>query len=115
MRGPTMQKVCASQGVLEDRANYLGVWVTMPGEHCPSITLVGSSNYTKRSYSLDLEINTLVLTRDEDLKARLESEVRWLQENTQAVTIEDFQRPERRVSLKVRLALWLVGALGGQL
>jgi CDP-diacylglycerol--glycerol-3-phosphate 3-phosphatidyltransferase len=87
----------------------------MPGDDSPSITLVGSSNYTKRSYSLDVEMNALIVTKDEGLMKRLESEVGWLQENTQAVTIEDFQRTERRVSLKVRLALWLVGALGGQL
>jgi CDP-diacylglycerol--glycerol-3-phosphate 3-phosphatidyltransferase len=87
----------------------------MPKEENPSITLVGSSNYTKRSYSLDLEMNALVVTRDEDLKRRLGDEVNWLQKNSQKVTIEDFMRTERRVSLKVRLALWLVGALGGQL
>lgn len=98
-----------------ENANQLGVWVTMPGDDSPSITLVGSSNYTKRSYSLDVEMNALIVTKDEGLMKRLESEVGWLQENTQAVTIEDFQRTERRVSLKVRLALWLVGALGGQL
>jgi CDP-diacylglycerol--glycerol-3-phosphate 3-phosphatidyltransferase len=94
---------------------HTGVWVTMPREENPSITLVGSSNYTKRSYSLDLEMNALIVTKDEDLKKRLGAEVNWLQENSQKVTIEDFQRTERRVSLKVRLALWLVGALGGQL
>ncbi|KAA8915085.1 hypothetical protein FN846DRAFT_924713 [Sphaerosporella brunnea] len=92
-----------------------GVWVAMPKEENPSITLVGSSNYTKRSYSLDLEMNALVVTRDEDLKRRLGDEANWLQEKSQKVTIEDFMRTERRVSLKVRLALWLVGALGGQL
>lgn len=89
--------------------------MTMPNEDSPSITLVGSSNYTKRSYSLDLEMNALVVTKDEKLKKRLGAETDWLQENTQKVTLEDFQRSERRVSLKVRLALWLVGVLGGQL
>ncbi|CCX32898.1 hypothetical protein FPQ18DRAFT_321902 [Pyronema domesticum] len=92
-----------------------GVWVTMPGEKDPSITLIGSSNYTKRSYSLDIEMNALVVTKDDDLKKRLGSEIEWLKEDSKAVTIEDFQRTERRVSLKVRLALWLVGAIGGQL
>jgi CDP-diacylglycerol--glycerol-3-phosphate 3-phosphatidyltransferase len=87
----------------------------MPGEKDPSITLIGSSNYTKRSYSLDIEMNALVVTKDEDLKKRLGSEIEWLKEDSKAVTIEDFQRTERRVSLKVRLALWLVGAIGGQL
>lgn len=87
----------------------------MPGEKDPSITLIGSSNYTKRSYSLDIEMNALVVTKDDDLKKRLGSEIEWLKEDSKAVTIEDFQRTERRVSLKVRLALWLVGAIGGQL
>lgn len=48
-----------------------GLWVAMPNEENPSITLIGSSNYTKRSYSLDLEVNTLVVTKNEDLKKRL--------------------------------------------
>lgn len=92
-----------------------GVWVTLPKDENPSITLVGSSNYTKRSYSLDLEINTLVVTEDESLKKQLREEVEWLQENSKRVQMEDFERMERRVSLKVKLALWLVGVLGGQL
>lgn len=87
----------------------------MPGEDKPSITLIGSSNYTKRSYSLDLEMNALVVTKDEDLKNRLAQEVEHLQQNSKPVTIQDFQRTERRVSLKVRISLWLVGALGGAL
>lgn len=89
--------------------------MTLPDEQSPSITLVGSSNYTKRSYSLDLEINALVVTDDESLKKQLQAEVEWLQEKSNKVTLEDFERMERRVSLKVRLALWLVGVLGGQL
>lgn len=93
----------------------VGIWVTLPDEQSPSITLVGSSNYTKRSYSLDLEINALVVTDDESLKKQLQAEVEWLQEKSNKVTLEDFERTERRVSLKVRLALWLVGVLGGQL
>lgn len=89
--------------------------MTLPDEQSPSITLVGSSNYTKRSYSLDLEINALVVTDDEILKKKLQEEAEWLLENSKKVTLEDFKRAERKVSLKVRLALWLVGVLGGQL
>lgn len=89
--------------------------MTLPDEQSPSITLVGSSNYTKRSYSLDLEINALVVTDDESLKKELQAEAEWLRGNSEKVTLEDFKRAERKVSLKVRLALWLVGILGGQL
>ncbi|TGZ83172.1 hypothetical protein EX30DRAFT_339383 [Ascodesmis nigricans] len=92
-----------------------GVWVTLPHDPNPAVTLIGSSNYTKRSYSLDLEMNALVVTEDEGLKERLKNETEWLQEHSRKVTMEDFERTERRVSLKVRVALWLVGALGGQL
>lgn len=89
--------------------------MTQPQDENPSITLVGSSNYTKRSYSLDLEVNALIVTEDDGLKKQLGEEVEWLQKDSRKVDMQDFERTERRVSLKVRLALWLVGALGGQL
>lgn len=108
-----------------------GLWVTLPPqpspevdptdnaalveEAGPSITVVGSSNYTKRSYSLDLEIGAMVVTGDDGLKARLKQETENLQANAAVVTQDDLARVERRVGLKVRLALWLVEALGGAL
>ncbi|KAL2426434.1 CDP-diacylglycerol-glycerol-3-phosphate 3-phosphatidyltransferase [Exophiala dermatitidis] len=110
-----------------------GLWVTLPpqpqpgqasggseltslvDEPGPSITVVGSSNYTKRSYSLDLEIGAMIVTGDEGLKARLKKETDNLQANAAVVTQDDLARVERRVGLKVRLALWLVEALGGAL
>lgn len=92
-----------------------GLWVTMPGERRPSITLVGSSNYTKRSYTLDLEINTLVMTRNEKLQKRLEEEQKWLQEYSRPVDLDEFTKTERRVGLHVRVAMWIVTLLGGAL
>lgn len=81
----------------------------------PSITVVGSSNYTKRSYSLDLEIGAMVVTGDESLKARLKRETENLQADATVATQDDLAKVDRRVGLKVRLALWLVEALGGAL
>lgn len=92
-----------------------GLWVTLPSESNPSLSLVGSSNYTKRSYSLDLEANAMILTRNEDLQKRLGDEQRWLQEHATQVTRDDFARTERRVSLKVRIAMWIVSLVGGAL
>lgn len=92
-----------------------GLWVTLPGEEQPAISIVGSSNYTKRSYSLDLEVGGLIVTRDPDLKARLGEEQQWLQEHAAKMTRDDFARLERRVGLKVRVAMWIVQLLGGQL
>jgi CDP-diacylglycerol--glycerol-3-phosphate 3-phosphatidyltransferase len=92
-----------------------GLWVTLPGQSDPCISLVGSSNYTKRSYALDLEANTLIVTRNADLQRRLGEEQAWLQEHATAMTRDDYTSTERRVGLHVRLAMWLVTALGGAL
>ncbi|KAI9818498.1 MAG: CDP-diacylglycerol--glycerol-3-phosphate 3-phosphatidyltransferase [Pycnora praestabilis] len=92
-----------------------GLWLTVSNEQHPSITLVGSSNYTKRSYSLDLEVNTLIVTRNEDLKKRLGDEQEWLQRYAKKVDIDDFTRPDRRVNIRVRIAMWIVTLLGGAL
>ncbi|CAN8095531.1 unnamed protein product [Discula destructiva] len=92
-----------------------GLWITLPSESNPSLSLIGSSNYTKRSYSLDLEANAMILTKNENLKKRLGDEQRWLQEHATQVTRDDLARTERRVSLKVRIAMWIVSLVGGAL
>lgn len=102
-----------------------GIWITLPpqinaagraeDESGPSMTLVGSSNYTKRSYSLDLEVGALVVTGDEDLKRRLKAEVDWLQKDATVTTQDDLMKMDRRVGARVRASLWLVERLGGAL
>ena len=92
-----------------------GIWITLPGDPNPSISLVGSSNYTQRSYSLDLEANTLIVTRDPGLQKRLGDEERWLQEYAKPMTRDDYARTERRVGLHVRIAMWIVTLVGGAL
>ncbi|KAL2132836.1 hypothetical protein VTI74DRAFT_3235 [Chaetomium olivicolor] len=92
-----------------------GLWVTLPGSKDPSISTIGSSNFTKRSYSLDLEANALIVTENEELKKRLGEEQRWLQEHTSIVTRDDFAKADRRVGLKVRAAMMIVQLLGGAL
>ncbi|KAL2197675.1 hypothetical protein P885DRAFT_35758 [Corynascus similis CBS 632.67] len=92
-----------------------GLWVTLPGGKDPSISLIGSSNYTKRSYSLDLEANAMIVTENEGLKKRLGEEQRWLQEHTSIVTRDDFAKADRRVGIKVRIAMMIVQLLGGAL
>ena len=92
-----------------------GLWVTLPNEKGPSMTIVGSSNYTKRSYSLDLEAGALVVTRDEGLKGRLEEERRGLQEFAGRTTRDDLAQVDRRVGFHVRVAMWIVKMVGGAL
>jgi len=92
-----------------------GLWITLPNQIDPSITLIGSSNYTKRSYSLDLEANVLIVTQNDDLKKRLGQEQSWLQNHAQNITLTDLAKTERRVGFHVRLAMWIVTLLGGAL
>lgn len=92
-----------------------GLWITLPKEEHPSLTFVGSSNYTKRSYSLDLEVGALVVTTDEALKRRLGEETQWLQKDAKVISREDLRKTERRVGWNVRLAMWIVELVGGAL
>lgn len=90
-----------------------GLWVTLPNEQHPSLTFVGSSNYTKRSYSLDLEAGALVVTTDEELKRKLGEETERLQKDASPVSRDDLRRTERRVTWNVRLSMWIVEKVGG--
>lgn len=90
-----------------------GLWVTLPREEHPSVTFIGSSNYTKRSYSLDLEAGAVVVTNDQDLKRKLGEETERLQENASPVSRDDLRRTERRVGWNVRLSMWIVEKVGG--
>lgn len=92
-----------------------GLWVTLPHDNMPSMTVVGSSNYTKRSYTLDLESNALIVTRNKDLMQRLAQEESWLQKHAKMVDEHEYEKTERRVGIHVRIAMWLVTALIGAL
>jgi len=92
-----------------------GLWVSLDGEREPSLSVVGSSNYTKRSYGLDLEAGCVIVTQDEGLKERLRGEREYLGEWAREVEMDDFLKVERRVGIKVRIAMWIVGLVGGAL
>ncbi|ODQ78805.1 hypothetical protein BABINDRAFT_180990 [Babjeviella inositovora NRRL Y-12698] len=87
-----------------------GLWISVPDETRPSVTMIGSSNYTRRAYSLDLESNAIVVTKDEELKAQMANEVENLMLHTKRVTLEDFEKDEeRQISQWVQVATKLVG------
>ncbi|KAF3013691.1 CDP-diacylglycerol--glycerol-3-phosphate 3-phosphatidyltransferase [Neopestalotiopsis sp. 37M] len=92
-----------------------GLWITLPKESDPSISIIGSSNYTKRSYTHDLEAGALIITENAELKQRLGAEKNWLQDYAKPVSLDDFAKTERRVGLHVRIAMWIVKAVGGAL
>ncbi|CAK7902004.1 CDP-diacylglycerol--glycerol-3-phosphate 3-phosphatidyltransferase [[Candida] anglica] len=68
-----------------------GLWITVPDEDEPSVTVIGSSNYTKRAYSLDLESNAVIVTKDPVLKKTMRSEVDNLMNHVERLTLKDFE------------------------
>ncbi|KAG8532157.1 uncharacterized protein KY384_003797 [Bacidia gigantensis] len=112
-----------------------GLWVTMLGQSRdsnevgngeanegeelamagPSVTLIGSSNYTTRSYGLDLEVGAMVVTSDETLQKKWKREEEMLGEYTNPVTEEDLCTIDRKATWKVRVAMWIVQKVGGAL
>ncbi|KAH3685629.1 hypothetical protein WICPIJ_003376 [Wickerhamomyces pijperi] len=86
-----------------------GLWVNAPNEDAPSVTIIGSSNYTRRAYNFDLESNAIVVTSNPLLKSKLKAEVDNLLKNTTEVSLKDFEAEDRRVSMFVRIATKILG------
>ncbi len=81
----------------------------------PAITIIGSSNYTTRSYGLDLEAGAIVVTRDEGLMRQWREEEEALLIQSKPVTEEVLMAKDRRAGWRVRLAMWIVSIVGGAL
>ncbi|KAL8926762.1 MAG: hypothetical protein Q9208_002836 [Pyrenodesmia sp. 3 TL-2023] len=81
----------------------------------PSATVIGSSNYTSRSYGLDLEVGALVVTDDEVLMRKWAREEEALRAWTKEVQEGELQGEERRAGWRVRAAMWIVRLAGGSL
>ena len=91
-----------------------GIWfyfgTTQNNMFRPFLTILGSSNYTRRSYSLDLESNIVILTKNESLQNELRNELNHLFKNTKDVTLNDFKEdPEKHVKPGVKIATKLLG------
>ena len=86
-----------------------------PEQSKPCITIIGSSNYTKRSYALDLEVGAMVLTSDETLMAKWKREEQILLKPSREVGEKELEGKERRAGWKVRIAMWIVSVVGGAL
>ncbi|CAI5760380.1 unnamed protein product [Candida verbasci] len=72
-----------------------GIWVSIPNESVPSLTIIGSSNYTKRAYNYDLESNAIVITKNEELKQKMKFEIDNLMKYANELTLDDF-RPKKQ-------------------
>ncbi|KAK7203789.1 CDP-diacylglycerol-glycerol-3-phosphate 3-phosphatidyltransferase [Myxozyma melibiosi] len=86
-----------------------GIWLTPPAETTPCVTVIGSSNFTRRSHTMDLESNGLIVTVDEDLRQKMKDETENLQKFTKVMEEKDFQAENRKVGLGVKLSLAVLG------
>lgn len=91
-----------------------GIWLTPASEspEGPAITIVGSSNYTRRAYKHDLESNALIITKDPALRGQLQNEIDSLLEYTglgkpQPMQKKDYE--ERKPSPLLKALTWLLG------
>ncbi|KAH3679762.1 hypothetical protein WICMUC_000728 [Wickerhamomyces mucosus] len=86
-----------------------GLWVSSPGENKPSLTIIGSSNYTRRAYNFDLESNVIIVTNDEILKDKMQDELNNLNKYTKPLELEDFEKNDKKISKIVILLTKLLG------
>lgn len=83
-----------------------GIWILPSGDlEKPILTTIGSSNYTTRAYTSDLENDCIILTKDESLRCQMDNELKELKKNTKEISINDFKNdPNKHVSLSVKIA-----------
>jgi CDP-diacylglycerol---glycerol-3-phosphate 3-phosphatidyltransferase len=102
-------------GVVGDGWTYhaKGIWITAPDSKYPSLTLIGSSNFTRRSDQLDLESTCVVVTKDLALQQNLAKEIDNLKKYTSESTIESLNKLVAqhgwRRAMAVRMWLAFVG------
>lgn len=82
-----------------------GLWMTVPEEEVPSITVVGSSNYTKRAYSLDLETNAIVITKDPELKQAMKAEIGNIMKHVTKMELSEFEPKKVEPTLDEKLEI----------
>ncbi|KAL8796210.1 MAG: hypothetical protein Q9182_007408, partial [Xanthomendoza sp. 2 TL-2023] len=81
-----------------------GLWTHVKNNQRVMATVIGSSNYTSRSYGLDLEVGALVITDDEVLMGKWAGEERGLRAWTREVGEGELMGAERRAGWRVRVA-----------
>uniref|UniRef100_A0A060SYJ2 CDP-diacylglycerol--glycerol-3-phosphate 3-phosphatidyltransferase n=1 Tax=Blastobotrys adeninivorans TaxID=409370 RepID=A0A060SYJ2_BLAAD len=87
-----------------------GLWVSdSKTPESPFLTVVGSSNYTRRAYSHDLESNALVVTEDAELKRKLGAEVDNIKQHCTKMSLADYDREDRKPDWRQRLFIKTMG------
>lgn len=76
-----------------------GMWFSPSVEAGTPLTIIGSSNFGRRSYGCDLESQLVMYTRDPTLQSKLKAEYEQLSQDTELVTEQVWQRPDRNLSV----------------
>lgn len=84
-----------------------GIWISSKDSDndIPFATTIGSSNYTRRAYTLDLESDSIIITSDNELRYKMKNELDNILQYTEDVSLNNFKEdPERHIGLKVKVA-----------
>lgn len=73
-----------------------GLWISAPEEEEPSMTVVGSSNYTERAYLSDLECNALIITKEPSLKKSMSLELENFMKYSRQLDLNGFERKAQK-------------------
>ncbi|XP_015912988.2 CDP-diacylglycerol--glycerol-3-phosphate 3-phosphatidyltransferase, mitochondrial isoform X2 [Parasteatoda tepidariorum] len=85
-----------------------GLWYYKPDETLPSVTFIGSPNFGYRSVYKDLEAQVAIVTSSKDLQLQLHNEQQRLYDRTTVIDKSLFDRPDRKVSLWVKLVTFFI-------
>ncbi|XP_053688244.1 CDP-diacylglycerol--glycerol-3-phosphate 3-phosphatidyltransferase, mitochondrial isoform X2 [Sabethes cyaneus] len=73
-----------------------GLWYYLPGSCLPNLTLIGSSNFGERSVHRDLEAQICVVTKNENLQRKLQTEYENILQHSSIADAELTVRPVPR-------------------
>ncbi|ORZ03397.1 hypothetical protein BCR43DRAFT_483288 [Syncephalastrum racemosum] len=85
-----------------------GMWVSLPGENHPTLTMIGSPNFGHRSSERDLEAQAVVITKNDELRSAFKKEIEHLNAYSTLVSTETFAQQDRRVPYGVRVATAMI-------
>lgn len=78
-----------------------GLWLYEANEETPSLTIIGSSNYSQRSYARDNEIQLYIYSKCPKLKEKLHNENERQFKQASKIEINDI-RNDKEVKIKWR-------------
>jgi len=73
-----------------------GLWYTLPGQHLPILTFIGSPNFGCRSVSRDLETQIAIVTKNPQLRQSLLEERERLYASSTPFNNETLSKPDRK-------------------